>query len=126
MEYATYNNNYYGTPKSIINDKLNNNVDVITEIEINGAKNIKEIYKDSVLIYILPPSLSELEDRLRLRHTEDEETIQKRMNITKEEIKHIDIYDYVVENDDLDNSIRKVINIIESEKNKVSRLDINL
>ena len=95
-------------------------------VEINGAKNIKEIYKDSVLIYILPPSLSELEDRLRLRHTEDEETIQKRMNITKEEIKHIDIYDYVVENADLDNSIRKVINIIESEKNKVSRLDINL
>ena len=126
LEYATYNNNYYGTPKSIINDKLNNNVDVITEIEINGAKNIKEIYKDSVLIYILPPSLSELEDRLRFRHTEDEETIQKRMNITKEEIKHIDIYDYVVENDDLDNSIRKVINIIESEKNKVSRLDIKL
>ena len=126
LEYATYNNNYYGTPKSIINDKLNNNIDVITEIEINGAKNIKEIYKDSVLIYILPPSLSELEDRLRLRHTEDEETIQKRMNITKEEIKHIDIYDYVVENDDLDNSIRKVINIIESEKNKVSRLDIKL
>ena len=126
LEYATYNNNYYGTPKSIINDKLNNNVDVITEIEINGAKNIKEIYIDSVLIYILPPSLSELENRLRLRHTEDEETIQKRMNITKEEISHIDIYDYVVENDDLDKAIDKVISIIESEKNKVSRLDIKL
>lgn len=126
LEYATYNNNYYGTPKSIINDKLNNNVDVITEIEINGAKNIKEIYIDSVLIYILPPSLSELENRLRLRHTEDEETIQKRMNITKEEINHIDIYDYVVENDDLDKAIDKVISIIESEKNKVSRLDIKL
>lgn len=126
LEYATYNNNYYGTPKSIINDKLNNNIDVITEIEINGAKNIKKIYKDSILIYILPPSLKELEDRLRLRHTEDEETIQKRMNITKEEINHIDIYDYVVENDDLDKAIDKVISIIESEKNKVSRLDIKL
>ena len=126
LEYATYNNNYYGTLKSKINDKINNNIDVFTEIEVKGARNIKNIYNDSVLIYILPPSLKELEDRLRNRRTEDEETIRNRMNITKEELKQIDIYDYVVINDDLEKAIEKVKNIIESEKSKVNRNYIDI
>ena len=124
LEYATYNNNYYGTLKSKINEQLDNNVDVFTEIEVKGARNIKNIYKDSVLIYILPPSLKELEDRLRGRNTEDEETINNRMKITKEELNQIDIYDYAIVNDDLDKAIEKVKNIIESEKSKVSRNNI--
>ena len=126
LEYATYNNNYYGTLKSKINERLDNNIDVFTEIEVNGAKNIKNIYEDSVLIYILPPSLKELENRLRGRNTEDEETIKKRMMITKEELKQIDIYDYAVINDDLEKTIEKVKNIIESEKSKISRNSIDL
>lgn len=126
LEYATYNNNYYGTLKSKINERLDNNIDVFTEIEVNGAKNIKNIYEDSVLIYILPPSLKELENRLRGRNTEDEETIKKRMIITKEELKQIDIYDYAVINDDLEKAIEKVKNIIESEKSKIIRNNIDL
>lgn len=126
LEYASYNNNYYGTPKSTINEKLTNKTDVITEIEINGAKKIKEIYPDSVLIYILPPSLEELENRLRTRNTEDEESITKRMNITKQELKQINTYDYVVINDELNKTIEKIINIIESEKSKVSRNNIRI
>lgn len=126
LEYATYNNNYYGTLKSKINEKLNEKIDVFAEIEVNGAKNIKEIYKDSVLIYILPPSLKELEERLRGRNTENEETIKNRMNITKEEIKQINIYDYAVVNDNLENTIEKIKDIIESEKSKVYRNDIDL
>ena len=126
LEYATYNNNYYGTLKSKINEHLDNNIDVFTEIEINGAKNIKKIYEDSVLIYILPPSLQELEDRLRGRNTEDDETIRNRMNITKEEIKEINIYDYAIINDNLEEAIEKVKNIIQSEKSKVSRNKINI
>lgn len=125
LEYATYNNNYYGTLKSKINEQLDNNIDVFVEIEVKGAENIKKIYPDSVLIYILPPSLKELEDRLRGRNTEDEETIQNRMNITKEELKKIDIYDYAVINDDLEKAIEKVKNIIESEKSKVDRNNID-
>lgn len=121
LEYATYNNNYYGTLKSKINEQLENNVDVLVEIEVKGAKNIKKIYPDSVLIYILPPSLKELEERLRGRKTEDEETIKNRMNITKEEIKQIDIYDYAIINDDLEKAKEKVKNIIETEKSKVNR-----
>lgn len=125
LEYATYNNNYYGTLKSKINEQLDNNIDVFVEIEVKGAENIKKIYPDSVLIYILPPSLKELEDRLRGRNTEDEETIQNRMNITKEELKKIAIYDYAVINDDLEKAIEKVKNIIESEKSKVDRNNID-
>lgn len=126
LEYATYNNNYYGTLKSKINEKLDNNIDVFAEIEVKGARNIKNIYKDSVLIYILPPSLKELEDRLRNRHTEDEQTIQNRMNITKEELKQIDIYDYVVVNDNLEKAKEVVKHIIESEKQKVDRNIIDI
>lgn len=126
LEYATYNNNYYGTLKSKINEKLDNNIDVFAEIEVKGARNIKEIYKDSILIYILPPSLKELEERLRNRHTEDEETIKNRMSITKEELKQIDIYDYAIVNDDLEKAKEMVKHIIESEKTKVSRNIINI
>ena len=126
LEYATYNNNYYGTLKSKINEKINDKIDVFVEIEVKGAKNIKNIYKDSVLIYILPPSLQELEDRLRGRNTEDEDTIRNRMNITKEELKQIDIYDYAVVNDDLEKTKEKVKHIIESEKAKVSRNNIEI
>lgn len=128
LEYAKYNNNYYGTLKSVINEKLDNNIDVITEIEINGAKNIKKLYPDSVLIYILPPSLEELKERLIKRNTESISVINERMNITMNEINNIDIYDYVVCNDDLDRACEMVINIIRSEKCKTSRniIDINL
>jgi len=126
LEYATYNNNYYGTLKSKINEKLDNKIDVFAEIEVNGARNIKKIYKDSVLIYILPPSLKELEERLRGRNTEDEETIKNRMNITKEEIKQINIYDYAVVNDDLEKTIENIKKIIESERYKVERNEIDL
>lgn len=124
IEYATYNNNYYGTPRKEIDNKLNNNIDVIAEIEVKGAKKVKELYKDSVLIYILPPSFEELETRLRNRNTEDNTTIEKRLNIAKEELKQIDIYDYVVVNNTVEETTNKVINIIESEKSKVSRNNI--
>lgn len=124
IEYATYNNNYYGTPRKEIDNKLNNNIDVIAEIEVKGAKKVKELYKDSVLIYILPPSFEELETRLRNRNTEDNATIEKRLNIAKEELKQIDIYDYVVVNNTVEEATNKVINIIESEKSKVSRNNI--
>lgn len=124
IEYATYNNNYYGTPRKEIDNKLNNNIDVIAEIEVKGAKKVKELYKDSVLIYILPPSFEELETRLRNRNTEDDATIEKRLNIAKEELKQIDIYDYVVVNNTVEEATNNVINIIESEKSKVSRNNI--
>lgn len=126
IEYATYNNNYYGTPKSKIETNINNNIDVIAEIEVKGAKKIKELYKDCILIYILPPSLNELELRLKNRNTEDAITIQNRINIAKEEIKQINIYDYFVINDTIEEAVNKVVNIIEAEKSKITRNNIIL
>lgn len=126
IEYATYNNNYYGTPKSKIETNINNNIDVIAEIEVKGAKKIKELYKDCILIYILPPSLNELELRLKNRNTEDAITIQNRLNIAKEEIKQINIYDYFVINDTIEEAVNKVVNIIEAEKSKITRNNIIL
>lgn len=126
IEYATYNNNYYGTPKSKIETNINNNIDVIAEIEVKGAEKIKELYKDCILIYILPPSLNELELRLKNRNTEDAITIQNRINIAKEEIKQINIYDYFVINDTIEEAVNKVVNIIEAEKSKITRNNIIL
>jgi len=121
LEYNIYNGNYYGTLKSKIDEKLEKNIDVFVEIEVNGAKNIKNVYEDSILIYILPPSMEELEERLRNRDTEDEEAIRNRMNIAKEELKELNIYDYVVINDKVEDTVLKIKNIIESEKYRVSR-----
>ena len=77
LEYATYNNCYYGTPKSKIEEKLNEGINVILVIEVQGAKKVKELIKESVLIFILPPSIEELEERLKVRNLDSEEMILK-------------------------------------------------
>ena len=115
LEYNIYNDNYYGTPKDKILEKMEQGINVFSEIDVNGAFNIKKIFPDSLLIYIAPPSMDSLRERLVGRGTEDEETIQKRLKIAEEEMKMIDFYDHVVINDDLDNAIVKVKNIILNE-----------
>jgi len=112
IEYNIYNNNYYGTPKDKILEKINEGTDVFLEIDVNGARNIKNKFPDSLLIYIAPPSLEELRNRLVKRGTETEEKIQNRLKIAEEELKQTDIYDYVVINDDLETAINEVRQII--------------
>ena len=112
LEYNIYNDNYYGTPKDKVLEKLEEGVNVFLEIDVNGAKNIKNIFPDALLIYIAPPSIDELRSRLVNRGTEDLETIENRIKIASEELKQIDFYDYVVVNDDLEEAISKVRNII--------------
>lgn len=119
LEYNIYNDNYYGTLKSTIESKINNNIDVITEIDVNGARNIKKIYPNSFLIYILPPSMKELEKRLKGRNTEDEETINNRLKIAKEELTQLDIYDYLIINDNLNEAIKKVNKKIKEVKKNI-------
>lgn len=117
IEYATYNDNYYGTLKKEVIDKLEMGKNIICEIEVQGAKQIKQLFPNALLIYILPPSFDELRNRLINRNTEDIDTINKRINIAKEEKKYMDIYDYVVVNDDIDiatDKIKKII--IENQK----------
>ena len=127
IEYAKYNDNYYGTPKDKLIEHMEDGIDSILEIEVQGAKNIKDMFNDAILIYIAPPSFDTLRERLLNRGTESEEEIDKRMNIAKKEIEYLDIYDYVVVNDDLELATREVIEIINSEKLKTSRvLKVNI
>lgn len=117
LEYNIYNDNYYGTPKDKVLEKLESGIDVFLEIDVNGAKNIKKKFDDAVLIYISPPSIDELRERLLNRGTEDLETIENRLRIASDELKQIDFYDYVVVNDDLEKAILTVKNIILDELN---------
>lgn len=115
LEYNVYNDNYYGTPKDKVLEKLNEGINVFLEIDVNGARNIKNIFPNALLIYIAPPSIEELKERLIGRGTEDLETIENRLKIASEELKQIDFYDYVVVNDNLEEAISKVRNIILGE-----------
>ena len=112
IEYATYNDNYYGTLKKEVIDKLEMGKNIICEIEVQGAKQIRALFPDALLIYILPPSFEELRNRLINRNTEDIDTINKRLDIANAEKEYIDIYDYVVVNDDIDVATDKIKKII--------------
>lgn len=115
LEYNIYNDNYYGTPKDKVIEKLENGIDVFLEIDVNGAKNIKNKFSDALLIYIAPPSIDDLRERLLNRGTENLETIENRLRIASDELKQIDFYDFVVVNDDLEKAILSVKRIILDE-----------
>ena len=115
LEYNIYNGNYYGTSKEIVINKINNGINVFSEIDVNGAHNIKKVFPDALLIYIAPPSIEILKDRLIGRGTETIEKINQRLEIAEKELKEADFYDYVVVNDDLDTATDEVRNIITKE-----------
>lgn len=112
FEYATYCDNYYGTPKQAVFDMLDKGIDVFLEIEIKGFLQIKEKYPQCVTIFLLPPSIEELERRLVGRGTESREIIDKRLAAAKEEITYSDQFDYTVINDDVDRAKEEILNII--------------
>jgi len=124
LEYAEYNNNYYGTPKDFVFEALEKGFDVILEIETKGALQIKKVFSDAVLIFLLPPSIEELYKRLVKRGTESEDEIKARLEIAKNEIKLVPEYDYCVINDNVDDAAEKIQKIIEVEKLKSRRFDI--
>ncbi len=121
LEYAQIYDNFYGTPKSTIIESLNNGQDVLLEIEMQGAMQVKKVYPDGVFIFTLPPSLEELKNRIVGRGTETEEEIEKRFGCAFEEIKLIEDYDYFIFNKDIDTSVKEIENIIACEKNRVKR-----
>lgn len=123
LEYAIYNDNYYGTPKDKIIEKLNEGYDVILVIEIQGAIKVKELIKEAIFIFVLPPSLEELKRRLINRNTEDREKILNRFKTAYNEINEVTKYNYVVINDKLDEAIEKVNSILLSEKCRVDRIE---
>ena len=112
LEWAEFNGNYYGTRLAWVERNLNKGKNLILEIETNGALQIKNKMLDSVLIFILPPSMEELEHRLRGRNTEDEETIQGRLHEVRREIECSKNYDYTIVNDNLDEALSELERII--------------
>ena len=112
IEHAGYVNHYYGTPRKFVEDKLNAGIDVILEIEIQGALQIKKQYPDAVLLFVMPPSAEVLEQRLRGRGTETDEVIRKRLARAVEESVGIENYDYIVINDKLEDAVERVHGII--------------
>jgi guanylate kinase len=112
LEFARYGKNLYGTPKAPVDKWLSEGKIVILKIEVQGANNIKKLYPESVGIFIMPPSMDELEQRLRSRGTEDETDIQKRLEIARNEIAHSKDYDYLVVNDDLNKASENVLEIL--------------
>lgn len=112
LEYAEYCDNYYGTPKKAVEDMLDEGYTVILEIEVQGGLQIMKKHPDVLSIFILPPSMDVLEKRLRSRGTEDEETIQKRLEQAKNEITFKDKYQYNVVNAELDKAVEQVLDII--------------
>ena len=112
LEFAKYGANLYVTPKAPVDKWLSEGKTVILKIEVQGASNIKKLYPDSVGIFIMPPSMEELEQRLRSRGTEGESDIKKRLEIAEEEIGHSKDYDYLVVNDDLEKASENVLDIL--------------
>ena len=121
LEYAQYAGNYYGTPKRPVDDMLARGETVILKIEVQGAEKIRAIYPDAVSIFVMPPSVSVLEQRLRGRDSEDEEELRRRMFIANSEIRRATEYDYIVVNDVLDRAVEDIETIIKAEKFKTKR-----
>ena len=112
LEWAEFNGNFYGTKEAYVEKKLNEGKNVILEIETRGAFQIKEKKPDVVLIFILPPSLDELEHRLRGRNTEDEAAIQNRLHEAYRELECSKKYDYCIVNDDLNQAVKELEEVI--------------
>lgn len=123
LEYAKYADNYYGTPKSSIEEHLNKGEDVILVIEIQGALKVKELLPETLFIFILPPSMEELRKRLEGRGTESKEKIDKRFLRAYEEINEVNKYNYVVVNDEVSLAVSKVEAILVSERCRVDRIE---
>ncbi len=121
IEYAGYVGHYYGTPKDYVEKNLLEGRDVLLEIEIQGALQIKKKYPDALLLFFTPPDADELKKRLTGRGTEDAETIKKRLARAAEESTGMENYDYLVINDDIDTCVEEIHHIIQSEKHRVLR-----
>lgn len=115
LEHAQYCDNFYGTPKAYVDEQLEKGYNVFLEIELQGAQNILRLRPDAVSIFVMPPSVQELERRLRDRGTETEEAIIKRLSQAKVEMDHAKMYQYIVINDDLNKAVEDVLEVVRKE-----------
>lgn len=115
LEYAEYVGNYYGTPVDYVRKTLDAGRDIFLEIEVQGATQVRQKFPEGLFIFLAPPSLSELENRIVTRGTESEELIKSRMKAAREEIYMMSLYDYVVENDKVENACERINSIVVAE-----------
>lgn len=121
LEYAEYVNNYYGTSLKVIQDKLAAGMDVLLDIEVQGAATVRAKCPDAVLIFIIPPSFEELSRRLYGRNTDSAEVIAGRLQKAREEYKEIPNYDYLVVNDKVADAAGEIVSILEAESCRIKR-----
>ena len=126
LEYAKYGENYYGTPRKTVEDRLNEGKNVLLEIEAQGAMQVKKLIPDAVLIFIIPPSMAELKKRLTDRGREDEDQIRQRLDTAKWEFTQAPMYTKVMVNDDLMRCVGEVSDFIKSKTEERKALDILL
>ena len=115
LEHAQFCGNFYGTPRFYVEEQIKNNKFVVLEIDVNGALQVKEKFDNCVLIFLIPPSMDELANRLINRNTETPETIEDRLYRAREEVKLIDKYDYLIVNDEIDLAVKKINMIVTAE-----------
>ncbi|MED1202131.1 guanylate kinase [Heyndrickxia acidicola] len=123
LEYAEYVGNYYGTPVDYVRQTLEDGKDVFLEIEVQGAKQVREKFPDGLFIFLAPPSLSELQTRIATRGTETDELILNRMTEARREIELMELYDYVVENDKVEKACEKIKAIVQAEHCRRERVE---
>ncbi|NMO94658.1 guanylate kinase [Paenibacillus lemnae] len=119
LEYAEYVGNYYGTPRDFVEETIANGKDIILEIEVQGALKVKEKFPEGIFIFLTPPSLDELKDRIVGRGTETQAVIDHRMSVAVDELDLIKHYDYAVVNDEINQACKRIESIIIAEHCKV-------
>jgi guanylate kinase len=124
LEYAEFVGNYYGTPVDYVRETLDSGKDVFLEIEVKGARQVREKFPEGLFIFLAPPSLSELQNRLVTRGTESDELIRGRMETARKEIEMMDLYDYIVENDHVDHACEKINSIVQAEHCRRERVQL--
>ncbi|MDD5020858.1 MAG: guanylate kinase [Endomicrobiaceae bacterium] len=121
IEWAKVHNNYYGTSKAVLQGALSKGKDVLLDIDVQGALNIRKQYKNALMLFIMTPTLKELKNRLVKRNKDSKETINTRIENAKKEIKYADKYDYLIFNDKLQESINDVKSVIKAERLSIKR-----
>lgn len=121
IESNRYGSKYYGTPRELVEEKLEQGYCVILEIDVNGARQVWEKYNDCAAVFVMPPSMATLEQRIRDRGRETEEEIAVRMGEVEREVRCADWYDYIIVNDDLDTAVDQLYSVIEAERCRCRR-----
>jgi guanylate kinase len=122
LEWALVHNNYYGTAKRQISDCLGSGKDILLDIDVQGARQVRDQLSEVILIFILPPSWEVLEERLGKRQSDDEEALKLRMANARNEVRAVREYDYIIINDDLDEAVRNFKAIVQAERCRRSRV----